>query len=57
MVFLAAAIAMFGLSTGDFAITLRMQLVDISRLLHGETDLDKVLRRTIPKGQIFVANK
>ncbi len=57
MVFLAAAVTMFGLSTADFALTLRLQLVDIPKFLQGETSLDKIIKRLVPKGQLFVANK
>lgn len=48
---------MFGLSTADFSLTLRMQLADTPRLLQGEMGLNEVIKRALPKGQIFVANK
>lgn len=54
---MAAAIIMFGLSTADFSLTLRMQLADAPRLLQGEMNLNEVVKRALPKGQIFVANK
>lgn len=54
---MAAAIVMFALSTADFSLTLRLQLVDVPKFIRGETNLNEVIRRNVPKSQLFVANK